>query len=72
MSQAGDTSAGKGPSTGKKVPQQLENQFLTAWNDPVAGVSSFSAGICTVNLYGDGHRLLVADEDGTLKVRTNS
>ena len=44
----------------------------SAWNDPVAGVSSFSAGICTVNLYGDGHRLLVADEDGTLKVRTNS
>jgi hypothetical protein len=50
------------------APRHLENQFLAAWSDPVAGVSSFSAGICTENLYGDGHRLLVADEDGTLKV----
>lgn len=51
------------------APRRLENQFLPAWTDPVAGVSAFSTGICTENLYGDGHRLLVADEDGTLKVR---
>ena len=72
MSREADSSAAKRSTTGKKAQQQLDNKFLTAWNDPVAGVSCFSAGICTENLYGDGHRLLVADEDGTLKVCTTS
>ena len=72
MSGEEDSSAAKRSTTSNKAPQQLDNQFLTAWNDPVAGVSCFSAGICTVNLYGDGHRLFVADEDGTLKVRATS
>lgn len=53
----------------KDGPKHLENQFLPAWIDPVAGLSTFSAGICTESLYGDGYRLLVADEDGMLKVR---
>lgn len=66
MSKAGEKPAGKNAPAS---PHQLENQFLPAWTDPVAGLSTFSAGICTENLYGDGHRLLVADEDGTLKVR---
>jgi hypothetical protein len=46
----------------------LDSQFLPAWTDRVAGVNAFSASLLTENLYGDGHRLIVADEDGKLKV----
>jgi hypothetical protein len=44
--------------------------FLEAWCDRVAGVSAFSNAITTAPLFGDGHRLVIADEDRKLKVRT--
>lgn len=47
----------------------LENQFLAAWTDSVAGVTCFSNSILTEDLFGDGHRLLIAGEDSQLKAR---
>lgn len=45
------------------------SHFTQTWSDPVAGVHALSGAITTVPLYGDGHRLVVADEDRQLKVR---
>jgi hypothetical protein len=47
---------------------KLGSQLLEAWHDKVAGVTAFSGAVTTTSLFGDGHRLVVADEDRKLKV----
>eukprot|EP00892_Ulva_mutabilis_P006281 jgi/Ulvmu1/4024/UM189_0008.1 len=56
------------PTTLKAGIGSLENQFLAAWTDSVAGVSCFSNSITTEDLFEDGYRLVIAGEDSHLKV----
>jgi hypothetical protein len=55
-------------ATVDKSKPHATSQLLQAWNDKVAGVAAYSGAITTVSLYGDGHRLVIADEDRKLKV----
>jgi hypothetical protein len=50
------------------IGAQLSSKLLEAWHDNVAGVTAYSGAITTVSLFGDGHRLVIADEDRKLKV----
>jgi hypothetical protein len=48
---------------------RLDDHMPEAWSDPVAGLSAYSSGtICAANLFQDGHRLIIADEDRKVKV----
>lgn len=61
---SGDTTA----SVAQAYASKLGSQLLEAWHDKVAGVTAFSGAVTTTSLFGDGHRLVVADEDRKLKV----
>lgn len=47
----------------------LDNHLLSAWTDNVAGITCFNNGILTEDVFGDGHRLLIAGDDNQLKAR---
>jgi hypothetical protein len=47
---------------------RLCSLLLEAWHDRVAGVAAYSGAITSVAFSGDGHRLVIADEDRKLKV----
>ena len=54
-----------------KSVAKLASQLLPAWHDKVAGVTAFTGAITTAPLFRDGHRLVIADDDRKLKVRSH-